>query len=80
MWEILVSNAPVGSIILYGLEPLQLTDADYKRLGALQQRGLRRMLGILAPHLDRTDTNQCALGAARKEAMTRRRLQGTHMS
>ena len=57
-WECLVFNAVVGSKILYGLESLQLLDSDYQRMDALQQRGLRRILGIPPYHIDRTAANK----------------------
>ena len=38
-WKLLVFNAIAGAKILYGLESLQLTPADLKRLDAFQQRG-----------------------------------------
>ena len=65
-WKLLVFNAVVGAKILYGLESLQLTESDYRRLDAFQQGGLRRILGILPSHLDRTATNQSVLAAAEK--------------
>ena len=65
-WTILVFNAVVGAQMLYGLESLQMTEADYRRLDAFQQRGLRRILGTLPSHLDRTATNQSVLEAATK--------------
>ena len=52
--------------MLYGLESLQMTEADCRRLDAFQQRGLRRILGIPPSHLDRTATNQTVLEAAEK--------------
>ena len=75
-WKLLVFNAIAGANILYGLESLQLTPADLKRLDAFQQRGLRRILGFLPTHLDRTATNQRVLERARTETMKRRPTQG----
>ena len=68
-WEILVFNTVVGSKILYGLESLQMTAPDYRRLDAFQQRGLRRTLGILPSHLDRIATNKFVLEAAEKKQL-----------
>ena len=65
-WKLLVFNAVAGAKILYGLESLQLTEADYRRLDAFQQRGLRRCLGILPTYIDRTATNRSVLQAAEK--------------
>ena len=75
-WKLLVFNVVAGAKFLYGLESLQLTDADFKRLDAFQQRGLRRILGILPSYLDRTATNQFVLETERKETMRRRTKQG----
>ena len=63
-WKLLVFNAVAGAKILYGLESLQLTEADYRRLDAFQQRGLRRCLGIPPTFIDRTATNKTVLLAA----------------
>ena len=71
-WKLLVFNAIAGAKILYGLESLQLSPADLKRLDAFQQRGLRRILGYLPTHLDRTATNQKVLEHARRETMKRK--------
>ena len=61
---------------MYGLESLPLTQADLKRLDALQQRGLRGILGFLPSHLDRTATHQRDMGQARTETMNRKPQQG----
>ena len=71
-WELLAFSAIAGAKILYGLESLQLSPADLKRLDAFQQTGLRRILGYLPTHLDRTATNQKALEHARSETMKRK--------
>ena len=44
-----------------------MTDADNRRLDAFQQRGLRRILGILPSHLDRIATHRSVLEAAEKQ-------------
>ena len=75
-WKLLVFNAIAGSKILYGLESLQLSTADLNRLDAFQQRGLRRILGYLPTHLDRTATNQKVLDHARREMIRRRPKNG----
>ena len=43
-WGLLVFSAIAAAKLIYGLESLQLTPADLKRLDVLQQRGLRRVL------------------------------------
>ena len=56
-WKIQVFNAIVRSKLLYGLECVQLTNAELSTLNAFQNRSLRRILHIPPTFIDREQTN-----------------------
>ena len=55
-WKMQVFSSTLRSK-LYGLECIQLTDAELSRLNAFQNKSLRRILKIPPTHIDRTQTN-----------------------
>ena len=57
-WKIQVFNAIVRSKLLYGLECIQLTNAEISKLNAFQNKSLRRILGKPPTFIDREQTNQ----------------------
>ena len=57
-WKIQVFNAIIRSKLLYGLECIQLTNAEISKLNAFQNKSLRRILGKPPTFLDREQTNQ----------------------
>jgi len=57
-WKIQVFNAIIRSKLLYGLECIQLTDAEISKLNAFQNKSLRRILGKPPTFIDRSETNQ----------------------
>ena len=65
-WKLNVYNAVIISKLAYGLETLQYTDAVGKMLDTFQQRGLRKILGILPTYIDRTNTNEEVFRLANK--------------
>ena len=56
-WNMQVFSSIVRSKLLYGLECIQLTDAELSSLNAFQNKSLRRILKIPPTHIDRTQTN-----------------------
>lgn len=57
-WKIQVFNAIIRSKLLYGLECIQITDAEINRINAFQNKSLRRILHKPPTFIDRTETNQ----------------------
>ncbi len=55
--EIMVYNSVSRSKLLYGLECLELTQAEQDKLDAFQIKGLRRILHTPPTHIDRSNTN-----------------------
>ncbi len=55
--KIIVYSSVSRSKLLYGLECLELTQAEQDKLDAFQIKGLRRILHIPPTHIDRTWTN-----------------------
>ena len=56
-WKVQVFNAIVRSKLLYGLECVQLTNAELSTLNAFQNKSLRRILHIPPTFIDREQTN-----------------------
>ncbi len=54
----------IRSKLLYGLECLELTQAEQDKLDAFQIKGLRRILHIPPTHIDRTTTNDMVMEKA----------------
>ena len=57
-WKIQVFNAIIRSKLLYGLECIQLTNAEISRINAFQNNFLRRILGKPPTFIDRSETNE----------------------
>ncbi len=57
-------NAVIRSKLLYGLECLELTEAEKAKLDSFQINGLRRILHIPPTHVDRATTNDMVLEKA----------------
>ena len=57
-WRLRVFDAVIKSKILYGLESIQLTQAEQSRLDALQMKTLRKILRVPTTFVDREWTNQ----------------------
>ena len=57
-WRLRVFDAVIKSKILYGLESIQLTQAEQSRLDALQMKTLRKILGVPTTFVNREWTNQ----------------------
>ena len=57
-WKIIVYDAVIRSKLLYGLETMELTNAQIDKLDAFQMKGHRRILGIPPTFIDRTWTNK----------------------
>ena len=57
-WKIQVFNAIIRSKLLYGLECIQLTQAELSRLNSFQNRSLRCILGKPPTFIDRNQTNE----------------------
>ena len=64
-WKIRVFESILKSKILYGLECIQLTASDVSKINSFQMKGIRRILKIPPPHIDRTYTNQKVLDILR---------------
>ena len=47
-------NAIIKSKLLYGLECIQLTEAELKSINAFHMKGLRRIIKAPPTHIDRT--------------------------
>ena len=56
-WKIQVFNAIVRSRLLYGVDCVQLANAEFSTLNAFQNNSLRRTLYIPPTHRQRAD--QC---------------------
>ena len=50
-------NSVIRSKLLYGLDCLELTQAERDKFDAFQIKGLRRILHIPPTHIDRSMTN-----------------------
>ena len=57
-WKIQVFNAIIRSKLLYGLETIQLTNAEISKLNAFQNKSLRQILKKPPTYIDREQTNQ----------------------
>ena len=66
-WKIRAYDAIIRSKLLYGLECIQLTEAEIHELDAYQIKGLRRILHIPPTHIDRTWTNDKVIEKASVE-------------
>ena len=53
-WKLQVYDAVIRYKLLYGLECIQLTQAELDRIDAFQMKGIRRILGIPPTFIDRT--------------------------
>ena len=67
-WKLQVLDAIIRSKLLYGIECIQLTQADQDRIDAYQMKGIRRILNIPPTSIDRAWTNRAALEKATEEA------------
>lgn len=56
-WKIQVFNAIIRSKLLYGLECIQLSNAEISRLNSFRNKSLRRILGKPPTFIDRSETN-----------------------
>ena len=66
-WKIQVFNAIVRSKLLYGLECVQLTNAELSTLNAFQNKSLRRILHIPPTFINREQTNVSMYDKIRNE-------------
>ena len=65
-WRLQVFNAVVISKLTYGLETVQFTESQAKRLDAFQLKGLRKILGMVTTYIDRNNTNEKVFEEANK--------------
>jgi hypothetical protein len=67
-WQLISYDAIIRSKLLYGLETVQLTEAQQKKIDAFQMRGLRQLMKKKHTYYDRTHTNDHVLKEASKTA------------
>ena len=56
-WKFIVYNSMIHSKFLYGLETLELSPALFTKLEICQIKGLRKIIHIKTPFIDRRDSN-----------------------
>lgn len=67
-WQLIIYDAVIRSKLLYGLETVQLTETQEKKIDAFQMRGLRQIMKNTHTYYNREHTNKHILEEASKSA------------
>ena len=69
-WKLQVYDAIIKAITLYGLETVHITKAQIHRLHSMHLKGLRNILNLPHPFIDRTTTNDKIWNLANQKIKT----------